>query len=243
MAEMHRSLALAAVATVLATAPTAAAATTPADQQVVKLSNEKTTTLWAHPGSTSLIRYHPSRKSHGFRRLHLMTEDGFPEIYVALARTVDQYGTQWIKIRVPMRPNGKTGWVPRDALGRFNTVHTHLIVDRHKLRATLYRGKRRIWSSPVGVGKRSTPTPAGQFYIRERIKALQGNTIYGPYAFGTSDYSTLSEWPGGGIVGIHGTNEPQLIPGRPSHGCIRLPNKKVTQLWHLLPLGTPLRVI
>jgi lipoprotein-anchoring transpeptidase ErfK/SrfK len=241
MGSMHRSLALAAVATVLATAP--AAASGPGDQQVVKLSNEQTTTLWAHPGSTSLIRYSPSRKSHAFRRLHLMTEDGFPEIYIALAKTVDENGAQWIKIRVPMRPNGKTGWVPRDALGRFHTNHAHLVVNRHKLRATLFYGKRKVWSSPVGVGKPGTPTPAGRFYIRERIRALKGGTIYGPYAFGTSDYSTLSEWPGGGIVGLHGTNEPNLIPGRPSHGCIRLPNDKVTQLWHLLPLGTPLRIL
>jgi hypothetical protein len=242
MAWMYRSLALAAVATVLAAVPVSAA-TAPAHPPVVKLSNETTTTIWAHPGSTSLIRYKPSNKSHGFRRMHLMTEDGFPEVYVALAQTVDANGAQWVQIRVPMRPNGKTGWVPRDALGRFHTNHDHLIVDRHKLRATLYQGKRKIWSSPVGVGKPSTPTPGGRFYIRERIKALQNNTIYGPYAFGTSDYSTLSEWPGGGIVGIHGTNEPKLIPGRPSHGCIRLPNNKVTQLWHLLPLGTPLHVI
>jgi len=241
MASMFRSLALAAVATVLATAPASAAS--PRTAPVVKLSNEQTKTVWAHPGSTSLIRYSPSRKSHAFRRMHLMTEDGFPEIYLALAQTVDKYGTQWVKIRVPMRPNGRTGWVPRDALGHFYEVHTQLIVDRHKLRATLFRSGKKIWSAPVGVGKRSTPTPAGHFYIRERIKALQGNTIYGPYAFGTSDYSTLSEWPGGGIVGIHGTNEPQLIPGRPSHGCIRLTNAKVTQLWRLMPLGTPVRVL
>jgi lipoprotein-anchoring transpeptidase ErfK/SrfK len=44
-------------------------------------------------------------------------------------------------------------------------------------------------------------------------------------------------------VGLHGTNEPNLIPGRPSHGCIRLPNNKVTQLWRRLPVGTPLHVI
>ncbi|HEY7632276.1 MAG TPA: L,D-transpeptidase [Thermoleophilaceae bacterium] len=234
-------MALAAVAAVLVTAPAAAAAT--GDQQVVKLSNETTTTLWAHPGSTALIRFNPSLKSHALRRLHLMTEDGFPEIYIALAKTTDEFGRQWIKIRVPMRPNGKTGWVPRDALGNFHTVHAHLVVNRHRLRATLWYGKRKVWSSPVGVGKPGTPTPAGRFYIRERIKALKGGTIYGPYAFGTSDYSTLSDWPGGGIVGIHGTNEPNLIPGRPSHGCIRLPNAKVTRLWHLLPLGTPLRVL
>jgi len=244
MASMFRSPAPLAVAAVLAIATASThAATTPASAPIVKLSNEQTTTLWAHPGSTSLIRYNPSTKSHGFRRMHLMTEDGFPEIYMALAQTTDQDGRQWIKIRVPMRPNGKTGWVPRDALGRFHVNHDHLIVNRHTLRAKLYSGKRLIWSSPVGVGKPSTPTPGGRFYIRERIKALQHNTIYGPYAFGTSDYSTLSEWPGGGIVGIHGTNEPKLIPGRPSHGCIRLPNNKVTQLWHLLPLGTPVRVI
>jgi lipoprotein-anchoring transpeptidase ErfK/SrfK len=94
------------------------------------------------------------------------------------------------------------------------------------------------------VGKPSTPTPGGHFYIRERIRALGGgDPLYGPYAFGTSDYSTLSEWPGGGVVGIHGTNQPQLIPGRPSHGCIRLPNGKVTQLWRLMPLGTPVRIL
>ena len=241
MGWMFRSLALAAVATVLVTAPAHAAS--PGDRKVVKLSNEETRTLWAHPGSTALIRHSPSLKSHGFKRLHLMTEDGFPEVYIALATTRDANGVQWIQIRVPMRPNGRKGWVPRDALGRFHTVHTHLIVDRHKLRATLFYGKRLIWSSPVGVGKPSTPTPGGRFYIRERIRALQNNTIYGPYAFGTSDYSTLSEWPGGGIVGIHGTNEPNLIPGRPSHGCIRLPNNKVTQLWRRLPVGTPLHVI
>jgi len=241
MGWMFRSLALAAVATVLVTAPAHAAS--PGDQKVVKLSNEETTTLWAHPGSTALIRHSPSRKSHGFKRLHLMTEDGFPEVYIALAKTVDANGVTWVQIRVPMRPNGKKGWVPRDALGRFHTVHTHLIVNRNTLRATLFYGKRLIWSSPVGVGKPSTPTPGGRFYIRERIRALQNNTIYGPYAFGTSDYSTLSEWPGGGIVGLHGTNEPNLIPGRPSHGCIRLPNNKVTQLWRRLPVGTPLHVI
>lgn len=241
MAWMRRIVALAVVVTVLATASAAAAATE--SQRIVKLSNEVTTTLWAHPGSTALIRYNPSSKSHGFRRLHLITEDGFPEIYIALAKSTDEFGRQWVKVRVPMRPNGKTGWVPRDALGRFHTVHTHLVVNRRKLRATLWSGKRKVWSSPVGVGKRGTPTPGGHFYIRERIRALQGGTIYGPYAFGTSDYSTLSDWPGGGIVGIHGTNEPGLIPGRPSHGCIRLPNNKVTQLWHLMPLGTPVHVI
>ena len=52
-----------------------------------------------------------------------------------------------------------------------------------------------------GVGKRSTPTPAGRFWIRERF-AVPGRTLYGPYAFGTSAYSRLSDWPRGGVVGL-----------------------------------------
>ena len=47
---------------------------------------------------------------------------------------------------------------------------------------------------------------------------------------------------GGGVVGIHGTDQPQLIPGRPSHGCIRVPNDVVLRLAELLPLGTPVTI-
>ncbi|MEA2125974.1 MAG: hypothetical protein QOI80_2756, partial [Solirubrobacteraceae bacterium] len=61
--------------------------------------------------------------------------------------------------------------------------------------------------------------------------------------FGTSAYSSLSEWPGGGVIGIHGTNEPGLIPGRPSHGCIRVPNGAITRLVRLMRVGTPVRIV
>jgi lipoprotein-anchoring transpeptidase ErfK/SrfK len=95
----------------------------------------------------------------------------------------------------------------------------------------------------VAVGKASTPTPRGSFWIRERLRGLGNGTSYGPWAFGTSAYSNLSDWPGGGVVGIHGTNRPNLIPGRPSHGCVRVRNDKVRQLARLMPIGTPVRVI
>jgi lipoprotein-anchoring transpeptidase ErfK/SrfK len=53
----------------------------------------------------------------------------------------------------------------------------------------------------------------------------------------------LSDWPGGGVIGIHGTNEPGLIPGHPSHGCVRVPNDAVRRLARLMPLGTPVRIV
>jgi len=52
----------------------------------------------------------------------------------------------------------------------------------------------------------------------------------------------LSEWPGGGVVGIHGTNQPGLLPGRVSHGCIRVPNDAIVRLARKLPIGTPVRI-
>jgi lipoprotein-anchoring transpeptidase ErfK/SrfK len=93
------------------------------------------------------------------------------------------------------------------------------------------------------VGAPGTPTPAGRFYIREKLRSLEGGTIYGPLAFGTSAYSRLSDWPRGGVVGIHGTNQPQLIPGRPSHGCVRVRNRAILRLGRLMPLGTPVRIL
>jgi lipoprotein-anchoring transpeptidase ErfK/SrfK len=95
-----------------------------------------------------------------------------------------------------------------------------------------------VYRAPVGVGKPSTPTPAGHFWITEAFPSF--DAFYGPYAFGTSDYSTLSEWPNGGVVGLHGTNEPWLIPGDPSHGCIRLLNRDILVLSNFVSVGTPL---
>jgi non-heme chloroperoxidase len=115
-------------------------------------------------------------------------------------------------------------------------------VDRGRLRATLYSSGRRIWRSPIGVGKAGTPTPAGRFWIREKFRVPNSGGLYGPRAFGTAAYSGLSDWPGGGVIGIHGTNEPQLIPGRPSHGCIRVPNPAISRLYRLMPIGTPMQV-
>ena len=173
----------------------------------------------------------------------MLTEDRFPEVYLLLAQWVNPAsGEAWVRIRVPGRPNGRTGWVRAGALGRARTVHTFLDIDRHRLRATLFRDGRVIFRSRIGVGKRSTPTPRGRFWIREKFR-VGGNTLYGPRAIGTSAYApTLTDWPGGGVVGLHGTNQPGLIPGRPSHGCIRFRNRDILRLYKLAPRGTPIRI-
>jgi lipoprotein-anchoring transpeptidase ErfK/SrfK len=94
----------------------------------------------------------------------------------------------------------------------------------------------------VGVGKPAWPTPSGEFYIRNKLTDF-ASPMYGPVAFGTSARSSvLTDWPAGGYVGIHGTDEPDLIPGRVSHGCIRMQNADILRLAKLMPVGTPLTV-
>jgi lipoprotein-anchoring transpeptidase ErfK/SrfK len=224
--------AIALVATALAAAPAASAD--------VRLSTERNVTRWAHTNLVSKVRVKPSKRSRSIARLRWTTEDGPPEVYVVLSRRTVK-GKTWMRIRVPGRPNGRTGWVPRPALGRLHTIHTALTIDRRTLRATLTRKGRVIWSSPVGVGAAGTPTPSGRFWIREKLRGFGGS--YGPWAFGTSAYSNqLTGWPGGGVIGIHGTNQPGLIPGRPSHGCVRVPNGAIVRLARLMPIGTPVRI-
>jgi len=207
-----------------------------------RLSNERTLTRWAHPARLVPIRSRPRSRSRPLAHLRAMTEDRVPEVYVALRSRRAATGRVWIRVRIPGRPNGRTGWVRRDALGRLHVVRTALRIDRARSRAALRRRGRTIWRSPIGHGAPGTPTPSGRFWIRERLDNRGGDPVYGPLAFGTSAYSALSEWPGGGVIGIHGTNQPWLIPGRPSHGCIRLPNAAIRRLARLMPVGTPVRI-
>ena len=208
-----------------------------------RLSDENKLSRWAYTNLTAKVRKKPSSSARAIAKLHFNTEDGPPEVYLALRQYTTAKGAEWVEIRVPGRPNGRKGWVPREALGEFHVVRTHLVINRKTLKITLFKSGRAIFKSRVGVGKASTPTPGGHFWIRERLHGF-GNPVYGPVAFGTSAYSAkLTDWPGGGVVGIHGTNEPNLIPGRPSHGCVRMRNASILKLRRLMPVGTPLTIL
>jgi L,D-transpeptidase catalytic domain len=247
---VRRSLIATVVSGALLTAPTAARAEGAAlaggpgvgGSSTVMLSNLRTLSRWAYPQASTAVHESPSPGSRVVAHTRFLTAEGQAEVYLLLrATTVGE--VTWILLSVPGRPNGLVGWVPSSALSEFEVVREYLRVDRARFRAVLYRDGHPIWSAAIGVGRASAPTPAGHFYVTERLTTV-GDPVYGPYAIGTSAYSpTLSEWPGGGVVGIHGTDEPQLIPGRPSHGCIRLRNLDITQLWRLIGVGTPIEIV
>lgn len=208
------------------------------------LSNETTATRWAYVARLAPIYKRPTPASARVARLHWFTEDSFPEVYLVLRAHWDQHGQEWVQVRIPMRPNGRTGWVRRQDLDSFQLTHTLIVVNRERLRLYVFRQGRLIWSAPIAVGKPSTPTPAGHFWIREAFAIDDPQSGYWPYAFGTSDYSTLTDWPGGGVVGIHGPYyQPQDIPGQVSHGCIRLQTSDDAWLAQHAGVGTPLEIL
>ena len=208
------------------------------------LSNERTLSRWAHVKAATVARRGPDAGAAAVGRLSTQTSDRTPEVVLALSETTAPVSSRWVRVRLPMRPNGRTGWVPRRALGPYYPVTTFLRIDLRRLRAILRDRGRVVWEASIGVGRRSSPTPTGRFYIRSRILPRNTRGPYGVFAFGTSAYSPgLSDWPGGGVVGLHGTNRPGLIPGAISHGCVRIRNREIARLRWLMPLGTPIEVV
>jgi L,D-transpeptidase catalytic domain len=207
-----------------------------------ELASGRYLSRWTVVRAPTAARARPEASSRIVARLATDTPDATPNALAVLGTRIDAGGRLWVHVRLPLLPNGTTAWVPRRSLGAYQTVATRLVVDRRRLRATLYRSGKPVFTAPVGVGSEASPTPAGQFTVRSKLTRY-ANAFYGPIAFGTTARSpVLTDWPGGGFVGIHGTNEPRSIPGRVSHGCIRLRNPDLLRLAALMPVGTPLTV-
>ena len=230
----------------VAAAQTAALAASPAPALRVgtpaPLVVERDLAYWAPVVRAVTARSSPSSDAPPVASLSARTAEQTANLVLAVGRATDGRGRVWTRVRLPVLPNNTTGWVLRSALGGLSVVRTRLVVDLERLTATLYRGGRRIFSAGIGVGAPQWPTPRGEFYIRNRLVSYR-SAFYGPVAFGTSARSeVLTDWPAGGFVGIHGTDQPGLIPGRVSHGCVRMRNEDILRLARLLPVGTPLTI-
>jgi lipoprotein-anchoring transpeptidase ErfK/SrfK len=184
----------------------------------------------------------PDTTSKTVGKLKLKTGEGTDDLVLVLARTTDSQDRVWLKVRLPIRPNGTTGWVQENALSELQPVDSWIKVSTKINKVTVIKAGKRVFSASVGVGQPQWPTPKGEFYIRAKLTNF-GDPFYGPIAFVTSATSdTLTDWPGGGIVGIHGTSLPNLIPGKISHGCVRMKNKDILKLDKLVEVGTPITI-
>ena len=187
-------------------------------------------------------REQPSSRAPIVAHVGTLTEEYAPNMVLALASVHDAGGMLWVRVRLSILPNNSTGWVPRSALGPLRVRTTRLVIDRAFFSATLFRDGAAVFSTRIGVGTPGWPTPRGEFYIRELLTNF-GQPFYGPAAFGTSAKSPVpTGYFAGAFIGIHGTSLPELIPGRISHGCIRLRNAAILRLVKLMPLGTPVTI-
>jgi lipoprotein-anchoring transpeptidase ErfK/SrfK len=197
---------------------------------------------WAPVVRAATARARPDAHAPAVARIDTRTPEDTANIVMVLGHRTDRSGRLWVRAGLAILPNGRTGWLPRGALGGYGTVETQLVIDLERLTATLLRSGRPVFRAPIGVGRPEWATPRGRFYIRNRLTRYAGPT-YGPVAFGTSARSPhFTDWPGGGFIGIHGTDHPELVPGRISHGCIRLRNPDILRLDRLMPVGTPVTI-
>jgi lipoprotein-anchoring transpeptidase ErfK/SrfK len=160
-------------------------------------------------------------------------------------------GTDVSKARIPVllpyKPNHGKGFVDKAQVSLTKNPYAIKIeLAAHKL--TVTQGDKTILETPVGLGQEGMETPEGRFFLVKLYKNPNPADSYGPYAYGTSAYSDitdpefLAKFPGA-QVGIHGTNNPSSIGKNVSHGCIRMSNENITKLSTILPLGTPVDIV
>ena len=188
------------------------------------------------------VRRAPSRSARVITTFTQFRKHFRPRMVLALDTLRDEDGNpSWYRVEIPGRPNGRSGWIPA-AAADLNPVDRWLVIYRGARKFELYVDGKLRRTGPVAVGARGMETPIGLFYVQSRFVPDQ-YPILGAYAFETSGYSKLSEWPGGGVVGVHGTNTPWLIGQAVSHGCVRLRNSDILALRRFIRLGTPVKIV
>jgi hypothetical protein len=209
---------------------------------VQRVSNEHSWTLWAYVDRSATVRAAPSGSAEPRGKVRRETFSGSAEVVLVLrSRVVAR--RSWLRIRYPGLGR-RVGWVAADAIGPTHAVTTHVVVDRARREVRLYRDGELAFRVPAGVGASASPTPAGRSYVRERLVPVAKDGIYGVLAFGLAAYSRYrTDWPGGGQVGLHGTNQPELIPGWISNGCIRVRNAAIRRLDRQISVGTPVKIL
>ncbi|HVF06005.1 MAG TPA: L,D-transpeptidase [Frankiaceae bacterium] len=149
----------------------------------------------------------------------------------------------WLKIQLVSRPNGATGWVRITNFAQYQTPY-RIVVQRCSRKLTVLKFGQPVWERPVAVGKASTPTPAGDFFV-DFITPMRC-CAYGPVMLSVSGFSNVIFQfgkNGTGQIAIHGTNADWSVGSAASNGCIRMHNADVTALSKMVPAGTPVTIV
>jgi lipoprotein-anchoring transpeptidase ErfK/SrfK len=171
----------------------------------------------------------------------------------------DQYGTplvflvdgsdasgQRLPVFLPVQPNGTKGWIDAgDVSLQANPYHIRVELSAHRL--TVTNVGEVIVDTEVAVGRDGRETPTGFYYVKELIQPPNPDTVYGSYVYGISGFTNnpevAAEFGDGGVIGIHGTNQPEALGTDVSSGCIRMADDVIIEMASYLPLGTPVEIV
>jgi lipoprotein-anchoring transpeptidase ErfK/SrfK len=159
----------------------------------------------------------------------------------------DRHGRTWLKVLLPVRPNGSTGWIPKDRTS-IGSTHWRIVVSTGQRKVRVYRDGHLSRTFLAVVGADGTPTPHGHYAIYEKIAQRNPASEIGPWALHLTAFSNVLDNFGGGPgrVAIHGRNGAYLIAPlgtAASHGCIRVDDAEVGFLARVAISGTPVSIV
>jgi lipoprotein-anchoring transpeptidase ErfK/SrfK len=160
-----------------------------------------------------------------------------------LGRATGPHGSTWLHVLLPGRPNGHTGWIVERAT-RHAVTSWRIVVHTGTRSITVYDKGRAVRSFRAVVGKPSTPTPGGRFFVEEAVELAPGD-VGAPYALALSARSNvLQEFDGGpGQIALHGlSNVGGVLGTAASHGCVRLANDVMHWLVVRIGPGVPVTI-
>ena len=165
------------------------------------------------------------------------TELGGPRVFLATALQGD-----WVKVLLPLRPNGSEGWVRATDVDVVS-VSDSIVVDLAARTLTWTRGGDVLLTTTVAIGAPSSPTPPGRFYVTDLVAERPGGPL-GTWVLALNGYSESFETFNGGDprLAIHGTNDPGSIGRAASNGCVRVNAGDLATLAAGVPLGTPVTI-
>jgi lipoprotein-anchoring transpeptidase ErfK/SrfK len=184
------------------------------------------------------VRKSPNPNAPVIKVMHDFRPDFRPQEMLAVRKQVGSDGNVWYRVSIPMRPNGTYGWIPAASVSLAPTAG-QIVINVGTRKIDFYWHGKHVYHAIVAVGAPGRETPLGHYFVAARFVPYH-DPFLGVFAVETSAYSKLTEWPGGGVVGIHGTSEPQLLGMAVSHGCVRVANSTAEKLKRYAPLGTPI---
>jgi lipoprotein-anchoring transpeptidase ErfK/SrfK len=193
-----------------------------------------TTNVFKRPGHGIQVRL-PTHASWG----------GGPQVLLVLDSR-SYLGKTWLRVALPDRPNGSSGWIRQDFV-RLSTTPWRIIINREAHLVTVYRNGRKQRSFGSVIGAPATPTPRGLYAIYEKLPQPNPKGFLGPWALHITAFSdVLFNYGGGpGRVAIHGRDGTSLndpLGSSASHGCVRVDDENILWMARVIPLGTPVLI-